>query len=161
MSIHARKVDLISALLTKSPVIVSLFPNPRKVLKQLDRIRRSFLQEGVVRITNCTWRNVLEVNLTEVLRWLGNQNLATYEESMLIKWLWRSALEEPVSLKEVLKAKYGAQNHWCTKLSRGPWCWDSEKCWLVMGYFFPECNLQSKGVHIKFLKGDVSQQLKK
>lgn len=37
-----------------------------------------------------------------------------------MKWLWRYTQENNYLWKEVVNAKHGVQNHWCTKQSREP-----------------------------------------
>ncbi|XP_075083498.1 uncharacterized protein LOC142167239 [Nicotiana tabacum] len=116
------RLTLISSVLDSTPTYcMSLYPMPSSVLKQLDRLRRRFLWEG-----NNTTHKFPLVKWAKVIQpksnWgMGLMNLKLHNKSMLIKWLWRYGQPEPVYWKEVITAKHGAQNQWCTKENNAPY----------------------------------------
>ncbi|XP_060210356.1 uncharacterized protein LOC132637257 [Lycium barbarum] len=48
------------------------------------------------------------------------RNLKLHNKSLLIKWLWRFSQPEAGYWKDIIVAKYDAQNHWYPKRSREP-----------------------------------------
>ncbi|WMV31780.1 hypothetical protein MTR67_025165 [Solanum verrucosum] len=100
---------------------MSLFPIPAKVVKKLDKLRRNFLwksnKEGKG-YNFVNWKNVL---LSKERGGLGIRNLRLQNESLLMKWLWRYTEEDAALWKEVIVAKYGELNSWCTKITSEPY----------------------------------------
>lgn len=94
-----------------------LLPIPRKVLKQLHKIRRDFLWEE----NSSTHKFYLiewdKVKLPIHKGGLGVRDLASHNKSLIMKWLWRYDIGEPNLWKEVVKAKHGENDHWRTKIS--------------------------------------------
>jgi len=54
---------------------------------------------------------------------LGIRNLRIQNKSLLMKWLWRYTSEEGTLWKEVIVAKYGELNPWCTEIVSEPYGW--------------------------------------
>ena len=116
------RVILINSVLDSLPTyVMSLFPIPAKVVKKLDKLRRNFLwksnkEEKGYNLIN--WKNVL---LSKEREDLGIRNLRLQNESLLMEWLWRYTEEDAALWKEVIVAKYGEPNPWCTKITSGPY----------------------------------------
>ncbi|WMV24199.1 hypothetical protein MTR67_017584 [Solanum verrucosum] len=116
------RLILINSVLDSLPTyVMSLFPIPVKVVKKLDKLRRNFLwksnKEGKgYNLVN--WKNVL---LSKERGGLGIRNLRLQNESLLMKWLWRYTEEDAALWKEVIVAKYGELNPWCTKITSEPY----------------------------------------
>ena len=107
---------MINSVLDSLPTyVMSLFSIPAKVVEKLDRLRRNFLWHG-----NKEGKGYCLVNWKTVLPskervGLGIRNLRLQNETLLMKWLWRYAGEERALWKEVITAKYGELNPWCTE----------------------------------------------
>ncbi|WMV36278.1 hypothetical protein MTR67_029663 [Solanum verrucosum] len=52
---------------------------------------------------------------------LGIKNLAAHNKSMMMKWLWRYNLEDAGLWKEVIIAKHGRLNQWCSNITTLPY----------------------------------------
>ena len=86
---------------------------------------------------------------------LGIRNLRLQNETLLMKWLWRYAGEERALWKEVIVAKYGEINPWCTENVSEPY---GVGVWRTIRNLWPqaEANLFLKvgnGNKTKFWKG--------
>lgn len=84
-----------------------LFPVPPKVVKKLDKLRRTFLWKGERGIgqglLSMKWNTVMLSNERGAL---GIRNLGILN-ILFMKWLWRYTSEERTLWKEVIAAKYG------------------------------------------------------
>lgn len=121
------RLTLINSVLDNLPTyLMSLFPIPGKVLKQIDKYRRNFLWEGNSKSHKFHLVKWKKVTQPKFQGGLGIRDLRIHNKSMLMKWLWKYSQEDQVLWKEVVTAKHGIKNHWCTKVSRtpfgvGPW----------------------------------------
>ncbi|XP_009789469.1 uncharacterized protein [Nicotiana sylvestris] len=88
------RVTLINSVLDSIPTyIMSLFPMPSKVQKQLDKLRRSFLWEGNSeghKFHLVKWATVTQ---PRSLGDLGIRDLSKHNKSLLMKWHWRYGQE--------------------------------------------------------------------
>ena len=99
---------------------MSLFPIPGSILKQIDRLRRRFLWEGnslTHKYSLVKWKSVTQPKFQGGL---GIRNLQLHNKSLLMKWLWRYGQTEAGFWRDIIKAKYGIQDHWCPMESTEP-----------------------------------------
>ncbi|KAG5616403.1 hypothetical protein H5410_016227 [Solanum commersonii] len=92
--------------------------------------------------------------LPKQLEGLGIKDLALHNKCLLMKWLWRYTQVDQTLWKEVIKAKHGVQNHWCSKLSRsshGVGLWKSI-CKLKAEFFQNTKLAAGNGIQIRFWK---------
>ncbi|CAN4123333.1 unnamed protein product [Withania somnifera] len=93
------RVTLINSVLDSIPTYcMSLFPMPSSILKQIDRLRRRFLWEG----NSLTHKYSLGS---------GIRNLKLHNNNLLMKWLWRYGKTKAGYWRDIIKAKYGIQDH--------------------------------------------------
>ena len=99
---------------------MSLFPIPGSILKQIDRLRRRFLWEGnslTHKYSLVKWKSVTQPKFQGGL---GIRNLQLHNKSLLMKWLWRYGQTKAGFWRDIIKAKYGIQDHWCPMKSTEP-----------------------------------------
>lgn len=88
LSFNRDWLALITSMLDNIPTyIMYIFPTPRKVLSQLDKIRRSFPWKGNSQNHDfhlAKWAKVIQ---TKLKGGPGIKNLAKHNKSMLITWL--------------------------------------------------------------------------
>ncbi|WMV55343.1 hypothetical protein MTR67_048728 [Solanum verrucosum] len=139
---------LVSALKT----LVSLLHG--KVVENLDKLRRKFLWQGNKDGKGYSLVNWETALLSKDRGGLGIKNLKLQNESLLKKWLWKYTEERNSLWKEVIIAKYGELNPWCTEITTEPYgvgAWRSiRNLWSQM-----ETNLYIKvgsGTKTKFWK---------
>lgn len=110
------RVTLINSVLDSLPnYIMSLFPIPPKVLKKLHKLRRDFLWKGGRESKGyflVKWDTVM---LSKERGGLGIRNLRVHNKTLLMKWLWRYIKEEGALWKQVIVAKHGELNPWCSE----------------------------------------------
>jgi len=116
------RVTLINSVLDSLPTYyMALLPMPSEVIEQIDKIRRDFL-----------WKGNREKHKFHLIKWekvtqpkyqggLGIKNLAAHNKSMMMKWLWRYNLEDAGLWKEVIIAKHGRLNQWCSNITTLPY----------------------------------------
>ncbi|XP_055836405.1 uncharacterized protein LOC129905041 [Solanum dulcamara] len=100
--------------------VLDSIPIPGSILKQMDRLRRRFLWEGnslTHKYSLVKWQSVTQPKFQEGL---GIRNLKLHNNSLLMKWLWRSGQIEAGFWRDITKAKYGIQDHWCPMKSTEP-----------------------------------------
>ncbi|KAG5616435.1 hypothetical protein H5410_016259 [Solanum commersonii] len=116
--------------------VMSLFPIPAKVATNLDKLRREFLWQGNKAKTGE----------------LGFKILILQNESLLKKWLWRYTEERNALWKEVIIAKYGELNPWCTENTTEPY---GVGAWRSIRLLWPqmEANLYIKVERVAELLG--------
>ncbi|KAG5568485.1 hypothetical protein H5410_064493 [Solanum commersonii] len=90
------------------------FPQPAKVPKKLDRLRREFLWFGTKEGKGSYLVNWRIVQLPKSLGGLRLRNLKIQNECLLMKWLWRYVKEDQALWKEVIQCKYGQDTEWCS-----------------------------------------------
>ncbi|WMV11987.1 hypothetical protein MTR67_005372 [Solanum verrucosum] len=120
----------------------------------LDKLRRKFLWQGNKDGKGYSLVNWETALLSKDRGGLGIKNLKLQNESLLKKWLWRYTEERNSLWKEVIIAKYGELNPWCTEITTEPYgvgAWRSiRNLWSQM-----ETNLYIKvgsGTKTKFWK---------
>ncbi|WMV21816.1 hypothetical protein MTR67_015201 [Solanum verrucosum] len=149
------RLILINSVLDSLPTyVMSLFPIPGKVVENLDKLRRKFLWQGNKDGKGYSLVNWETALLSKDRGGLGIKNLKLQNESLLKKWLWRYTEERNSLWKEVIIAKYGELNPWCTEITTEPYgvgAWRSiRNLWSQM-----ETNLYIKvgsGTKTKFWK---------
>ncbi|WMV47268.1 hypothetical protein MTR67_040653, partial [Solanum verrucosum] len=116
------RVTLINSVLDSLPTYyMALLPMPSEVIEHIDKIRRDFL-----------WKGNREKHKFHLIEWekvtqpkyqggLGIKNLAAHNKSMMMKWLWRYNLEDAGLWKEVIIAKHGRLNQWCSNITTLPY----------------------------------------
>ncbi|WMV41703.1 hypothetical protein MTR67_035088 [Solanum verrucosum] len=140
------RLILINSVLDSLPTyVMSLFPIP---------LRRKFLWQGNKDGKGYSLVNWETALLSKDRGGLGIKNLKLQNESLLKKWLWRYTEERNSLWKEVIIAKYGELNPWCTETTTEPYgvgAWRSiRNLWSQM-----ETNLYIKvgsGTKTKFWK---------
>ncbi|KAF3654186.1 hypothetical protein FXO37_16616 [Capsicum annuum] len=114
-------LTLINSVLDSiSTYYMTRFPIPSKILKQLDRIRRDFLWEGNNKDHKFHLVKWIKVVRPKQMGGLDIKDLALHNKCLLMKWIWRYIQVDQALWKEVIKAKHGVENHWCSKLSNSP-----------------------------------------
>ncbi|CAN4120469.1 unnamed protein product [Withania somnifera] len=89
----------------------------------MDKLRRKISwQEGKEKkgYSLVKWSTVM---LNKESGGLGIRNLMIQNKSLLMKWLWRYTSKERALSKEVIVAKYGELNPWCTETVSDPYGW--------------------------------------
>ena len=86
---------------------LSLFRMPKIVARRLEKLQRDFLWEG-----GSLERNVHLINWEEVCAQkekggLGLRKIILLKKVLLVKWVWRLAIEKDNLWKKVLLVKYG------------------------------------------------------
>lgn len=75
-------------------------------------------------------------NAQQRKRMSGDKNLKVQNKSLLMKWLWRYINEERALWKEVIIAKYGELNPWCSEMvSKTLWARGMENNQIPMDFF--------------------------
>ncbi|WMV11771.1 hypothetical protein MTR67_005156 [Solanum verrucosum] len=116
------RLILINSVLDSLPTyVMSLFPIPGKVVENLDKLRRKFLWQGNKDGKGYSLVNWETALLSKDRGGLGIKNLKLQNESLLKKWLWRYTEERNALWKEVIIAKYGELNPWCTEITTEPY----------------------------------------
>ncbi|XP_019267660.1 PREDICTED: uncharacterized protein LOC109244948 [Nicotiana attenuata] len=131
------RLTLINSVLDSLPTyMMSLFPIPAGVTQRLDRLRRSFL-----------WQGNKEKRVVHLVKWksltigkahggLGIRNLKNQNKALKMKWLWRYSQEIETLWSKVIKAKYGEEDKWVSKVvntAYGVSLWKSiRSLWPVM-----------------------------
>jgi hypothetical protein len=102
------RIALIKSTLSNLPTyMMSLFPIPALVAKQIEKIQRDFLWGGMndeAKMHLVEWEKVC-TPLDE--GGLGIRNIRRFNQALLGKWLWRFAHEVGAWWRSVLVAKYG------------------------------------------------------
>lgn len=89
------RLTLISSVLDDLPTyLMSLFPIPGKVLKQIDKYRRNFLWEGNSKTHKFHLVKWKPITQPKSQGGLGVRDLAAHNKSMLMKFLWRFSQED-------------------------------------------------------------------
>ena len=128
---------------------MSLFSIPAKVVEKLDRLRRNFLWHGNKEGKGYCLVNWKTVLLSRERGGLGIRNLRLQNECTLVTG------EKRALWKEVITAKYGELNPWCTENVSEPY---GVGVWRTIRNLWPqmEANLYLKvgnGNKTKFWKG--------
>ena len=93
-----------------------------------------------------------KVCLPRELGGLGIQNLASFNQALLGKWLWRFGHEATHLWQRVIAMKYGeGKGGWCTRASRG-----AHGCWLWRSI---SEGWDTFAKHFSFVVGDGSRIL--
>jgi hypothetical protein len=104
------RVALIKSTLSNLPTyMMSLFPIPASVAKQIEKIQRDFLWGGMndeAKMHLVEWDKVCSP-LAE--GGLGIRNIRRFNQALLGKWHWRFAHEVGAWWRSVLVAKYGVE----------------------------------------------------
>lgn len=99
---------LLKSVLSSTPLYyLSFFKAPRKVLKILIRIQRSFLWGGGRGICWVSW---IKVCLPKVLGGLGVKHLDVFNLSLLGKWRWRILVDSGAVWSPLLRSRYDIPN---------------------------------------------------
>lgn len=116
------RLTLINSVLDSLPTFyLALFTMPSEVLDRIDKLRRDFLWEGNNKghkFHLIKWERVIQPKYQEGL---GIKNLVAHNKVMMWKWLWRFNMEETGLWREVIIAKHGRLNQWCTKFTNHPY----------------------------------------
>ncbi|XP_060212175.1 uncharacterized protein LOC132639770 [Lycium barbarum] len=116
------RLTLINSVLDSLPTYyMALFQIPTGVLEQIDKLRRDFLWEGNSEDHKYHLVKWEKESLPKFQGGLGIKDLAAHNKSMMMKWLWRFNLEDAGLWKDVVIAKHGILDHWCTKASTLPY----------------------------------------
>lgn len=149
------RLTLIKSVLDSIPTYyMSLFPIPKKVLKQLDKIRRDFLWEGNINTHMFHLTKWDKVTQPKHQGGLGIRDLEVHNKCLLMKWLWRYCTGESTLWKEVIIAKHGKIDNWSTKISNAPYGVGHWKYIRKLGNeFFQESYFKAGNrAHIRFWK---------
>ena len=96
-----------------------LFTIPKAVVARIESIQRNFLwgsSERSFKYPLVAWENVC---LPVELGGLGIKSVASFNQALLWKWLWRFGHEVTHLSRRVISTKYGeGQGGWCTKVCR-------------------------------------------
>jgi hypothetical protein len=116
------RIALIKSTLSNLPTyMMSLFPIPALVAKQIEKIQRDFLWGGMndeAKMHLVEWEKVCSP-LDE--GGLGIRNIRRFNQALLGKWLWRFAHEVGAWWRSVLVAKYGVEwGGWHSGAISGP-----------------------------------------
>ncbi|KAG5616309.1 hypothetical protein H5410_016133 [Solanum commersonii] len=115
------RLTLINSVLDSIPTCcMSLFPIPSSILKKMDRLRRRFLWEGNILTHKYSLGKWQSVTQPKTQGGLGIRNLKLHNNILFMKWLWRYGQTGTGFWRDVIKAKYGIQDHWCPKESNEP-----------------------------------------
>ena len=98
--------------------VMSLFPIPSKVVKDIDSLRRNFLWQGNKIEKSYNLVKWMVVQQCKRYGGLGVRNLKVHNNSLLTKWLWRYNLEDKVLMKELILHKYGQEDQWFNGVQR-------------------------------------------
>nr|XP_033510409.1 uncharacterized protein LOC104090014 isoform X2 [Nicotiana tomentosiformis] len=120
----------------------------------MDKLRRKFLWEGCSKTHKFPLVKWLKATQPKFKGGLGIRDLQVHNKAMLLKWLWRYGQEESRLWKDIIVAKYGAHNHWCSKKTNTPHGVDLWKNISNHGYeFFQNATFKvGNGTSIKFWK---------
>ena len=111
------RLRLIKSTLSNLPTyLLSLFPIPSSVANKLEKLQNNFLWGGTNEETKfylVKWSSVCSLMKDGGL---GIRNLRRFNQMLLVKWLWRYAMEREAYWRKVVEAKYGSmEGDWCTK----------------------------------------------
>ncbi|XP_049344154.1 uncharacterized protein LOC125808498 [Solanum verrucosum] len=81
------------------------------ILKKMDRLRRRFLWEGNILTHKYSLGKWQSVTHPKTQGGLGIRNLKLHNNNLLMKWLWRYRQTGTGFWRDVIKAKYGIQDH--------------------------------------------------
>ena len=114
------RLTLLKSTLSSLPTyFLSLFTIPKAVATRLERIQRNFLWGSSVVCFKYPWVAWEKVCLPRELGGLGIRNLASFNQALLGKWLWRYSPETIHLWQRVIAMKYGeGKGAWCTRSSR-------------------------------------------
>ena len=119
LSIGGRLTLLKSTLSSLPTYFLSLFTIPKVVAARMERIQRNFLwgsSEGSFKYPLVAWERVC---LPVKLGGLGIRSVASFNQALLGKWLWRFGHEVTHLWRRVISTKYGEDHGgWCTKVCR-------------------------------------------
>ncbi|WMV43149.1 hypothetical protein MTR67_036534 [Solanum verrucosum] len=104
-----------------STYFMPLFPIPKQVEDELDKIRRNLLWEGKNsshKFHLVKWDKVIQ---PKSRRGLGIRDLGMHNKCILMKRLWRYAATDSTLWKEVIKVKHGVLDNWCSKIVNAPY----------------------------------------
>ena len=107
-------------MLFRSPMyFLSLFTIPKFVAIRMKSIQRNFLLgsfEGSFKYLLVAWEKLC---LLVELGGLGIRSVASFNQALLGKWLWRFGHEVTHLWRRVISTKYGeGQGGWCTNVCR-------------------------------------------
>lgn len=94
---------------------------PKKVLEQLEKIRRGFLWETNYSSHKLHLMKWSEVTQPECNGILGFTNLTINNKCLLMKWLWSYGTGEQSLWKGMIKAKHGSKDNWSTNITNAPY----------------------------------------
>ncbi|GKV05111.1 hypothetical protein SLEP1_g17152 [Rubroshorea leprosula] len=122
------RITLINSVLSSLPMfLMSVYLLPKKVIHEIDKIRRNFLWGGVEDNRKITWVSWDRVCYNKKEGGLGVKNLRCFNMFLLGKW-WARLIEGEKGLwAKVLKEKYGGDaGNWVSWLREGkgvgaPW----------------------------------------
>lgn len=91
--------------------------------RELILLRRNFLWEG-----NCEKKKLHLVKRDSLViskkdGGFGEKNIKVQNQSLMMKWLWRFASIEHSLWKEVIREKYGMEEHWTINMVSEPSLW--------------------------------------
>ena len=114
------RLTLLRSTLSSLPTyFLSLFTIPKAVVARMESIQRNFLWgyfEGSFKYPLVAWEKVCV--LVE-FGGLGIRSVASFNQALLGKWLWRYVHEVTHLWRRVISIKYGeGQGGWCTKVCR-------------------------------------------
>lgn len=134
LSMWRGRLTLIDSVLdSMSTYFRPLFPIPKQVEDELDGIRRNLLWEG-----NNSSHKFHLVKLDKFIQpksrggpgirdlsmhnkcILMNVTFSKKNKCILMKWLWKYAATRSTLWKEVIKAKHGVLDNWCSKVANAP-----------------------------------------
>jgi hypothetical protein len=105
------RIVMINAVLSAIPVFfLSYMKMPTKVWKEVVKIQRRFLWGGLSKRSKTCWVKWDDICKPKKEAGLGIRDLRLMNLSLLAKWRWKLLSHEKEVWKDVIKAKYGADN---------------------------------------------------
>ena len=114
------RLTLLRSTLSSLPTyFLSLFTIPKAMAARMESIQRNFLwgsSEGSFKYSLVAWEKVC---VFVKLGGLEIRSVASFNQALLGKWLWRYGHEATHLWRRVISTKYGeGQGRWCTKVCR-------------------------------------------
>lgn len=105
-------MELLKSVLSSIPLyFLSFFRLPRKVLKVVVGIQRSFMWGGAENKRGIAWVKWSIVCKPKECGGLGVTDLDLFNKSLLGKWEWRMLLDNNACWCDIIKSRYGIQRN--------------------------------------------------